>query len=162
MRVRSLVVTAGIFVVAILSAGPSRAQARGQAKTDNTNPRTARFGVWDNSTNPNNVMTYEAYEKDGSKLTVSNPSDPSRDWSYVTLFDGVYRPVQGQEGAETAVEIINPKSIRIYNKRNGVLQQVVINTLSDDNNTISNEYIRMDKDGKIMGVSHVTYIRRKK
>ena len=44
----------------------------------------------------------------------------------------------------------------------GKLTQVVINTLSDDNNTISNEYIRMDKDGKITGVTHVTYIRRKK
>jgi len=65
----------GVFVVAILSAGQTWAQARGQAKPDNTNPRTARFGVWDNSTNPNNVMTYEAYEKEGSKLTVSNPSD---------------------------------------------------------------------------------------
>jgi len=161
MRVRSLLVAAAIIIVAIVSADPSWAQGRGQAKTDNTNPRTARFGVWDNSTNPNNVMTYEAFEKDGSKLTVSNPSNPSQDWSYVTLFDGVYRPVQGQEGAETAVEIINPKSIRIYNKRNGVLQQVVINTLSDDNNTINNEYIRMDKDGKIMGVTHVTYLRRK-
>ena len=30
------------------------------------------------------------------------------------------RPVTGQDGAETAVEIINAKSIRIYNKRNGV------------------------------------------
>ena len=162
MRVTSLFIAASVFIVTIVPASLSLAQARGQAKTDNTNPRTARFGVWDNSTNPNNVMTYEAYEKDGSKLTVSNPSDPSQDWSYVTLFDGVYRPVKGQEGAETAVEIINPKSIRIYNKRNGVLQQVVINTLSDDNNTINNEYVRMDKDGKITGVSHVTYIRRKK
>jgi len=162
MRMKGLFIAAGFFIVAIVSAGPGWAQGRGQAKSDGTNPRTARFGVWDNSTNPNNVMTYEAYEKDGSKLTVSNPSNPAQDWSYVTLFDGVYRPVQGQEGAETAVEIINPKSIRIYNKRNGVLQQVVINTLSDDNNTISNEYIRMDKDGKITGVTHVTYIRRKK
>src|SRR5215510_12243752 len=162
MRVRSLFIAGGVFVFAILSAVPGRAQARGQAKTDHTNPHTARFGVWDNSTNPNNVMTYEPYEKEGSKLTVSNPSNPSQDWSYVTLFDGVYRPVQGQDGAETAVEIINPRSIRIYNKRNGVLQQIVINTLSDDNNTISNEYIRMDKDGKIMGVTHVTYNRRKK
>ena len=165
MHVRSLFIAVALVAAAMLSATPSLAQARGQAKTDaktdNTNPRTARFGVWDNSTNPNNVMTYEAYEKDGSKLTVSNPSNPAQDWSYVTLFDGVYRPVQGQEGAETAVEIINPKSIRIYNKRNGVLQQVVINTLSDDNNTINNEYIRMDKDGKITGVSHVTYNRRK-
>jgi hypothetical protein len=162
MRVRSLFIAAGVFFFAVLSAVPTSAQARGQAKADNTNPRTARFGVWDNSTNPNNVMTYEPYQQDGSKLTVSNPSNPSQDWSYVTQFDGVYRPVQGQAGAETAVEIINPKSIRIYNKRNGVLQQVVINTLSDDNNTINNEYIRMDKDGQIMGVTHVTYVRRKK
>lgn len=163
MRVRNSFILIGVFIVTIVSAGQSLAQGRGQQKpADNTNPRTARVGVWDNSTNPNNVMTYEIYEKDGSKLTVSNPSNPSQDWSYVTLFDGVYRPVQGQEGAETAVEIINPKSIRIYNKRNGVLQQVVINTLSDDNNTINNEYIRMDKDGKITGVTHVTYVRRKK
>src|SRR5262245_1557186 len=104
MRVRSLFIAVAVVIVAMVAAGPARAQARGQAKTDNTNPRTARFGVWDNSTNPNNVMTYEGYEKDGSKLTVSNPSDPSRDWSYVTMFDGVYRPVQGQDGAETAVE----------------------------------------------------------
>ena len=166
MRVMNRFLVGTAFSIAIVWAGPSVAQGRGQgqgqAKNDNTNPRTARIGVWDNSTNPNNVMTYESYEKDGSKLTVSNPSNPSQDWSYVTLFDGVFRPVQGQEGAETAVEIINPKSIRIYNKRNGVLQQVVINTLSDDNNTINNEYIRMDKDGKITGVTHVTYIRRKK
>jgi len=161
MRVKNFLFAAGMFVFVMCGAGSGWAQGRGQAKSDNTNPRTARYGVWDNSTNPDNVMTYEAYEKDGSKLTVSNPSDHSKDWSYVTLFDGVYRPVQGQPGAETAVEIINPKSIRIYNKRNGVLQQVVINTLSDDNNTISNEYIRMDKDGKITGVTHVTYIRRK-
>ena len=40
------------------------------------------------------------------------------------------------------------------------MYQVVINTLSDDNNKINNEYIRMDKDGKITGVTHVTYIRR--
>ena len=162
MLLRNLFVVAAVFSVSVLSSGSSAGQARGQVKADSTNPRTARFGVWDNSTNPNNVMTYEPYEKDGSKLTVSNPSNPSQDWSYVTLFDGVYRPVQGQQGAETAVEIINPKSIRIYNKRDGVLQQVVINTLSDDNNTINNEYVRMDKDGKITGVTHVTYIRRKK
>jgi hypothetical protein len=167
MRFRNLFITALVLTVALFSASASFAQrGGGQAAAKPagppTDPRTARFGVWDNTTNPNNVMTYEAYDKGGSKLTVSNPSNPSQDWSYVTLFDGVYRPVQGQEGAETAVEIINDKSIRIYNKRNGVLNQVVINTLSEDNNTISNEYIRMDKDGKITGVTHVTYVRRQK
>jgi hypothetical protein len=65
------------------------------------------------------------------------------------------------EGAETAVEIINEKSTRIYNKRDSAVCQVVINTLSEDNNQMNNEYIRMDKDGKITGVTHVTYIRRK-
>ena len=164
MRYRNLLACTAIFTGALFAAIPASAQAPAAAaakKADNTDPRTARFGVWDNSTNPNNVMTYEAYEKDGSKLTVSNPSNPASDWSYVTLFDGVFRPVTGQEGAETAVEIINAKSIRILNKRNGVLTQVVINTLSDDNNTINNEYIRMDKDGKITGVTHVTYTRKK-
>jgi hypothetical protein len=175
MRIRNLLVCTAIFGAVLVTAnshfaqapagGQGRGQGRGQAAAkaeDKTDPRTARFGVWDNSTNPNNVMTYEAYEKGGSKLTVSNPTNPASAWSYVTLFDGVFRPVTGQQGAETAVEIINPKSIRIYNKRDGVLTQVVINTLSEDNNTISNEYIRMDKDGKITGVTHVTYNRRKK
>jgi hypothetical protein len=165
MRYRNLFVCTAVFTAALVAAIPAQAQGRGgdaAKKMDNTDPRTARFGVWDNSTNPNNVMTYEGYEKGGSKLTVSNPTNPASDWSYVTLFDGVFRPVTGQPGAETAVEIINPKSIRIYNKRDGVVNQVVINTLSDDNNTISNEYIRMDKDGKITGVTHVTYIRRQK
>ena len=150
MRYRSLLICAAAFTAVFLTANASWGQPQ------------LRFGVWDNSTNPNNVMTYEAYETGGSKLTVSDPSDHSKDWSYVTFFDGKYRPVTGQPGAETAVEVINDKSIRIYNKRNGVLNQVVINTLSEDNNTINNEYIRMDKEGKITGVTHVTYHRRKK
>ena len=163
MRIRNLLVCAAAFTAALATANPSLAQAPAQAKpADTTDPRTARVGVWDNTTNPNNVMTYEGFEKGGNKLTVSNPSNPASDWSYVTMFDGKFRPVAGQPGAETAVEIINPKSIRIYNKRDGVLNQVVINTLSEDNNTISNEYIRMDKEGKITGVTHVTYLRRKK
>jgi hypothetical protein len=150
MRYQNLLVCTAVFIAAIVYASPSSAQP------------TARFGIWDNSTNPNNVMTYEPYENGGSKLTVSNPSKPGDEWSYVTMFDGKFRPVTGQKGSETAVEVINDKSIRIYNKRDGVVYQVVINTLSEDNNTINNEYIRMDKDGKITGVSHVTYIRRKK
>lgn len=150
MHFRNLFVCTVIFTAAMFAATPSWAQGE------------TRFGVWDNSTNPNNVMTYEPYEKGGMKITVSNPSKPGSEWSYVTLFDGKYRPVTGQQGAETAVEVINEKSTRIYNKRNGVLTQVVINTLSEDNNSINNEYIRMDKEGKITGVSHVTYIRRKK
>lgn len=152
MRLRILSICATAAVAVLVSATPSRAQGE------------LRFGVWDNSTNPNNVMTYEPFEKGGSKLTVSNPSKPGDEWSYETFFDGKFRPVKGQPGSETAVELINgsAKSIRILNKRDGVVYQVVINTLSEDNNTINNEYIRLDKDGKITGVTHVTYIRRKK
>ena len=150
MRIRDIFVCMAVFTAAVFSANPSWAQGE------------TRFGVWDNSENPNNVMTYEPYENGGSKLTVSNPSKPGDEWSYVTMFDGKFQPVTGQQNSETAVEIINEKSTRIYNKRNGVVTQVVINTLSDDNNKINNEYIRMDKDGKITGVTHVTYIRRKK
>jgi hypothetical protein len=150
MSLRKLCVCAFVLAAVLFSASPSWAQGE------------TRFGVWDNSTNPNNVMTYEPYEKGGMKITVSNPSKPGDEWSYVTMFDGKFRPVTGQKGSETAVEVINEKSTRIYNKRDGVVYQVVINTLSADNNSINNEYIRMDKEGKITGVSHVTYIRRKK
>jgi len=159
---RNLLVCTAVLTATMFVAAPAVAQ--GQAKPQPGSPEIAakaRFGVWDNSTNPNNVMTYEPYEKGGMKITVSNPSKPGTEWSYVTLFDGKFRPVTGQKGAETAVEIINEKSTRISNKRDGVVYQVVINTLSEDNNKIENEYIRMDKDGKITGVTHVTYIRRK-
>ena len=150
MRFRNLFVCLTVLTVAFFSARPSWAQGE------------TRYGVWDNSENPNNVMTYEPYEKGGMKITVSNPSNPSSDWSYVTMFDGKFQPVTGQQNSETAVEIINDKSTRISNKRNGVVYQVVINTLSADNNKINNEYIRLDKDGKITGVTHVTYVRRAK
>jgi len=150
MRLRNPWVCLAVLTVALFSAQPSWAQGE------------TRFGVWDNAANPNNVMTYEPYEKGGMKITVSDPTNPSAAWSYVTMFDGKFQPVTGQQNSETAVEIINDKSTRIYNKRNGVVYQVVINTLSDDNNKINNEYIRMDKDGKITGVTHVTYVRRQK
>jgi hypothetical protein len=151
MRYLNLLVCSAVATIALCSATPSYAQAE------------LRFGVWDNTTDPNNVMTYEAHEKGGSRLTVTNPSKPEATWGYVTFFDGVFRPVSGQPGSETAVELINgsAKSIRILNKRNGAVYQVVINTLSEDNSTISNEYIRLDKDGKITGVTHVTYKKRK-
>ena len=96
MRFRNLAVCTAVIIAAIFSASPSSAQTGGN-----------RFGVWDNSTDPNNVMTYEPFEKGGSKLTVSNPSKPGTEWSYETLFDGKFRPVAGQKNSETSVEIIN-------------------------------------------------------
>ena len=34
-----------------------------------------------------------------------------------------------------------------------------VRSISDDGNVISNEYVRMDEDGKITGVSHAVYRR---
>jgi len=122
-----------------------------------TNPR---FGVWRNQSNPNNVMTYEPYGDGGMKITVATTRNGNTsEWSYVTLFDGAFHPVEGQENSETAVEFIDEQSTRIYNKRNGLVGQIIINTLSEDGNTINNEYVRMSADGKITGVSHAVYER---
>ena len=57
------------------------------------------------------------------------------------------------------MEIIDDRSTRILNSRNGRVYQVIINTLSEDGNTISNEYVRLDEDGKITRVTHATYHR---
>src|SRR4051812_20368004 len=81
MRLRSLSICTAVVIAVLFSASPSRAQGE------------TRFGVWDNSTNPNNVMTYEPYEKSGMKITISDPRDPNAGWSYVTMFDGKYQPV---------------------------------------------------------------------
>ncbi len=133
-----------------------------EVSAQDTNPR---FGVWklksDAPPPSSNVMTYEPYGDGGMKITVAstNRDGRSSEWGYVTMFDGAFRPVEGQENAETAVEIVDERTTRIINRRNGRVSQVIINTLSDDGNTISNEYVRMDADGKITRVTHATYER---
>jgi hypothetical protein len=132
------------------------------AAAQDSNPR---FGVWklqsDAPPPRSNIMTYEPWGDGGMKITVesTNGDGESSAWSYTTLFDGVFRPVEGQENAETAVEVIDERSTRIYNKRNGRVTQVIINTLSEDGNTINNEYVRMDAEGKITRVTHAVYER---
>ena len=124
-----------------------------------------RFGVWQMQSDappPSiNIMTYEPHERNGMKVTVASTNARGQDseWGYVTMFDGVFRPVRGQDGSETAVEIVDDRTTRILNKRNGRVTQVIINTLSDDGNTISNEYVRMDDNGAITRVTHATYKR---
>lgn len=124
-----------------------------------------RFGEWllqsDAPAPSRNVMTYEPWGEGGMKIWIAstNSRGNSSEWGYVTLFDGVFRPVEGQEGSETAVEVIDERSTRITNRRNGRVTQVIINTLSDDGNTISNEYVRLDAEGKITRVTHATYER---
>lgn len=124
-----------------------------------------RFGRWkmDSDAPPPsiNIMTYEAWGDGGMAITVAatNARGQDSEWGYQTLFDGEFRAVWGQEGAQTAVEFVDERTTRISNMRNGRVTQVIINTLSEDGNTIENEYVRLDENGKITGVGHATYRR---
>ncbi len=154
MRKHHLTATLVAAAVAVIAV----ADASGQT----TNPR---FGVWklkSDAPPPSvNIMTYEPYGDGGMRITVESTNSRGREskWGYVTMFDGVFRPVTGQEGAETAVEIVNERTTRISNKRNGRVSQVIINTLSEDGNTINNEYVRLDENGDIVRVTHAVYER---
>lgn len=143
------------LLVALLGATAAPASAQGES----------RFGQWrmqsDAPPPSSNIMTYEAWGEGGMKITVAstNSRGQSSEWGYVTMFDGEFRPVEGQQGSETAVEVIDDRSTRIINRRNGRVTQVIINTLSEDGNTISNEYVRMNAEGKITRVTHAIYER---
>lgn len=147
-----------VNLVAAIALVVAAADVSGQA----TNPR---FGVWklkSDAPPPSiNIMTYQPFGDGGMRITVESTNSQGREskWGYVTMFDGVFRPVTGREGAETAVEIVNDRTTRITNKRNGRVTQVIINTLSEDGNTINNEYVRMDENGDIMRVTHAVYER---
>ena len=126
-----------------------------------------RFGVWKlRSAAPPplvNIMTYEPYMGTGMRSTVAstNARGQSNEWGYATMFDGKFLAVAGQENSETAVEIVNETTTRISNRRDGRVYQVIINTLSDDGNSISNEYVRLDENGKITRVTHAIYDRQR-
>jgi hypothetical protein len=148
-----------ILAVAVAAAAAlSVAQASAQDPAD-------RFGRWQmDSDNPPpsiNIMTYEPWGDGGMKITVASTNARGQDseWGYDTTFDGQFRPVRGQENAETSVEWVDERTTRISNMRDGRVTQVIINTLSEDGNTIENEYVRLDENGKITGVGHATYRR---
>lgn len=151
---RSLILGATLVATAAFMAAEASAQ----------DPST-RFGQWrmDSDAPPPaiNIMTYEPWGDGGMSITVAatNARGQDSEWGYDTMFDGEFRAVWGQENSETAVEWVNERTTRISNMRNGRVTQVIINTLSEDGNTIENEYVRMDEDGKITGVGHATYRR---
>lgn len=154
MRIRLLTIP---FVAASLLIGAAGVSAQGAGES--------RYGVWQMQSDApppsKNIMTYEPYGDGGMKITVAstNARGEDNEWGYVTMFDGEFRPVEGQENASTAVEVIDERSTRILNRRGDRVTQVIINTLSEDGNTINNEYVRMDRDGKITGVGHAVYKR---
>ena len=127
-------------------------------------PSNPRFGVWrlesDAPPPASNIMTYEPWGDGGMKITVAstNAEGVSSEWSYATMFDGAFRPVEGQENATTAVEVVDDRTNHILNARDGDVYQVIVNVLSDDGNTINNEYRRTLPDGTER-ISHAVYRR---
>ena len=123
-----------------------------------------RFGVWklrsDAPPPAVNIMTYEPYGDGGMRITVRSTDRDGRtsEWGYITMFDGAFEPVTGQQNAETAVEFVDARTTRISNRRNGRVSQEIINVLSEDANTIDNEYIRIAEDGTKRS-SHAVYDR---
>ncbi|MDH3732772.1 MAG: lipocalin-like domain-containing protein [Gemmatimonadota bacterium] len=156
MRTTSLIrptrcLSAVLFAVAI--AGPAAAQ-----------DPSPRFGVWklrSDAPPPSvNIMTYEPYGEGGMRITVwsTNQDGETNEWGYLTMFDGEFRSVTGQQNAETAVEFVDASTTKISNKRGGRVTQEIINVLSEDGNTINNEYIRIAEDGSRRS-SHAVYER---
>lgn len=127
-------------------------------------PDNPRFGVWQlESDRPppyRNIMTYEPWGDGGMKITVAttNAEGETSSWGYETMFDGAFRPVEGQEGSTTAVEVVDEYTNHILNARDGEVYQVIVNVLSEDGNTINNEYRRTLEDGTER-VSHAVYRR---
>ena len=151
---RSLIIGAALVATAAFTAAQASAQTP-----------DSRFGRWqmDSDAPPPaiNIMTYEPWGDGGMSITVAATNGRGQDseWGYNTLFDGEFRDVWGQNNSQTAVEFVDERTTRISNMRNGRVTQVIINVLSEDGNTIENEYIRMDENGKITGVGHATYRR---
>lgn len=128
---------------------------------ENQNPRFGKWKLKSDAPPPAlNIMTYEPYGETGMKITVeaTNAKGEKRKWSYVTLFDGKYRPVEGDTSTEeTAVEVVDAHTNKIMNKT-GNRVNIIINVLSEDGNTIHNEYRNVDENGKVR-VSHAVYQR---
>ncbi len=146
--------------VLLASMAPGAVPVQAQA----VHPGEARYGVWrmesDAPAPASNVMTYAPWGDGGMQITVESTNGEGRSstWGYVTLFDGRFRPVDGQEEAETSVAVVDDRTTRILNRRSGRLTTIILNTLSENGDTIRNEYIRMGEEGPV-GVSHAVYVR---
>jgi len=131
------------------------------ASAQNANPRFGRWKLKSDEPPPAlNIMTYEPYGDGGMRVTVeaTNAKGEKRRWGYVTMFDGKYRPMTGDTTTEeTAVEVVDTRTNKIMNKT-GDRVNLILNVLSEDGNTIENEYRNVDENGKV-SVTHAVYER---
>jgi hypothetical protein len=144
-------------VVATALAAVTAAQA--------TNPRIGKWRL--KPTDPqqpsNNVMTYEAFNGTGMKVTVNTlnaDGSLTPQWGYTTMFDNKETPMTGSRSTETAaVRMIADRTAEITYRRNGVITQQLTNVLSADGNVIGIVYMRPGTDGRPDSVTFATYER---
>jgi hypothetical protein len=151
MTVRRRVLSTAALVACLAVSGT----VTGTAQT--TNPR---FGHWKlkpaataaASTAPasTNIMTYEAYNGTGMRVTVetTNAAGNKSSWGYTTMFDGQPMPVTGRAGTDAAiVRIISDKVNEIIYKQGDRVTQFLVNVLSGDGQTIQVSYYTTNAQG---------------
>jgi hypothetical protein len=124
-----------------------------------TNPRFGRWKLKSDNPASTNIMTYEAHNGTGMKVTVetTNAAGNKSSWGYTTMFDGKEYPVTGRNGTDTAiVRIITPKINEIIYKRGDQVVQLLVNVLSADNKSIEVTYYSTNAQGQTT-VTHATY-----
>ena len=129
-----------------------------------------RLGKWrlkptDPAQTSNNVMTYEAFNGTGMKVTI-NTLQPdgtlTPQWGYTTMFDNKETAMTGSRSSETAaVRMITDRAAEITYRRDGTITQQLTNVLSPDGNVIGIIYMRPGADGKPDTVTFATYERMK-
>ena len=157
MRNRFLV-TALVMSAIVVSVGAGYVSSQTPAPS---NPRFAAWKLKSNAAAPSsNIMTYEAYNGTGMKVTIAsvNASGAKSEWGYTTMFDGKDEPVTGRNGTATgAVKVITPQINEIiYKDAAGKIVQVLMNVLSPDGNTITVSYVSANADGLRMP-TYATY-----
>ena len=129
-----------------------------------------RLGKWrlkptDPAQTSNNVMTYEAFEGTGMKVTINQlqaDGTLTPQWGYTTMFDNKETPMTGSRSSETAaVRMISDRAAEITYRRNGAITQQLTNVLSPDGNVIGIIYMRYGANGRPDSVTFATYERMK-
>jgi len=134
-----------------------------------SNPRlgTWRLKATDPAQPSNNVMTYEAFNGTGMKVTINAlQADGSLtpQWGYTTMFDNKETQMTGSQSAQNAsVRMISDRTAEITyrNRADGRIARQLTNVLSPDGNTIGIIYMNYGADGKPDSVTFATYERMK-
>ncbi len=163
MRIRARLVSLGVLLAALGVAGAIAAAAAPPDPAQAANPR---FGKWrlrptDPAQPSTNVMTYEAHNVTGMKITINTLNADGTltpQWGYTTMFDGKDEPMTGSRASDLAsVRQVTDRINEITYKRGGRITQILTNVISTDGQTIGIIYMNMDEAGRTTRVTFATY-----